>query len=127
MRIALIAALGLSLTACAIPSNTATTAVKADAVGWQTLDGVSKSTSVLANSRVIHGHTAAVVSCDLEKAKSALQAADSAYGSGDALTSNQNVAAATTLLTELLTIVADGQSGKTPTVTAASGSCMGVS
>jgi hypothetical protein len=69
---------------------------------------------------------AAVIACDLKATTKALTAADAAYGSGDALTANQNVAQASGLLVELLTIVNDARTGQTPTATVASGSCLNV-
>jgi hypothetical protein len=123
MRSLIIAGLAATLAACAVSQDAATSAVKADALAWQGFDAASVSLDGLAKSGVIHGPVAKVIACDLDKTKSALLAADSAYGAGDSLSANQNAAAASTLIVELTTIAAAAKTGLPITTTAASAAC----
>jgi hypothetical protein len=68
---------------------------------------VANTLDALAVSHVLHGPKALAVAVDLQKATDALTAADNARKAGDSATSQQNVATATALIAELITIAAN--------------------
>lgn len=94
----------LALAACATTPATQLTAARGDAAAWAALDAVSVTLDQMALSKTLHGPAAAAAAADLTKATQALQAADAAYAAGNNASAVQNVATATALVTELVSI-----------------------
>lgn len=105
MKIVAIAAAALLLTACATTPTTHLQQGKADAAAWDALHGVASTLDSLALSGTLHGAQAATAKVDLDKATVLLTAADAAYRAGNDANAQQNVATATVLISDLLTIV----------------------
>lgn len=84
---------------------------KAIADGWAALDGAALATDVLAKSGVLHGPSAAKVSQDLKTATTALTVATQAYDAGGSGDVTGQIAAATTAIAEISSLLTQAKAG----------------
>jgi hypothetical protein len=104
MKVIAVSLAALALVGCATTPNVHLSEAKGLAASWAALDAIAVTLDGLATTHVLHGPQAATAAADLAKAQAVLTAATAAYNSGDNATAAQNVAAATVLITELVSI-----------------------
>lgn len=103
---------GASLTGCTTTSTSRMDEARALSTAWSSLDIVAKSLDAAATSGALHGPPATTAAIDLEKARAALTAADAAYRAGNDGSATANVATATALITQLVTIASQNGGSK---------------
>lgn len=99
----------LTMTACATTPTTQIQATKADAAAWTALGGIADQLKLLADGGQLKGPAAAKAKVAMDTAHAALFAADQAYAAGRGQDAAQNVATASTLIANLLLIIAQAK------------------
>jgi len=104
---------------CATTANVHESEGKALAVAWSGLDAIALTLDTLRNAGKLGTNASAVAATDLGKARDALDAATTAYQSNNDASAQANVATATALIAELVTIATDNGGSPSPAAVAA--------
>lgn len=104
MRIAIATIVALSLAACATTPSSHLTEGKALADAWAAFDAASTTLDGLATSGVLTPAEKTTIKTDVPLIASSLNAATAAYDSNNDATAAQNVAQASSLIAQLVTI-----------------------